>query len=440
MADAAALPALSRGTASAAAEAVRELAVVVPGRVERMVTWYLVLFLVVFPKGGIRVAGVPLTWGYLGLFPLFLSFVALILMRRRMRVLRTRLMVLGAMVPFQLVSWYGLMAYGFSDAGFAVAFVTVVFFLPVCMVLALGIHLDRIDLEHLFRLLRGGILAVAVYGIFLFVYKIVTGEFVEIPFLTINGADAGTLGLRHNDRGGIFKLTSTYNNGNLYGVAMLVLLPLYLWLERRPVRRWVVQLSVFLSLSRTVWVGLLIQVVLDRLFVRRPSMRTLLMLAVSLGVVALGVMVALQVLLGRDLAFLFDRTLNGRDHQWQTLEATTFFPSSQFFTIYEITYLSILTTFGVAGLVTFVAGMAAPLVLYVLGAVPHRETAYKRALAASLFTYLVVSVLDGGMLNIPILAFYWFVVSLLLSDNPSFASAGERLWAGRRRRAAEVPA
>ena len=53
------------------------------------------------------------------------------------------------------------------------------------------------------------------------------GKFIEIPFLTVNAGDYGTLeSTKHINRGGYLKLISTYNNGNVYGVATLILLPL----------------------------------------------------------------------------------------------------------------------------------------------------------------------------------------------------------------------
>jgi hypothetical protein len=394
-------------------------AVSAPNTLQKATIGLLVLFLVVFPKGGIKVGGVPLTWGYLALAPLFLTFPLALWARRDWKVARKRLLVLAALLPFQLVSWLSLVTNGVGDVGFGISFVVTFFFIPLMFVLVLGVHLDRIELGFLFRLLRVALPLVAAYGIFLFVYKIATGNFVEIPYLTVNASDVGNLESKHIDRGGIFKLISTYNNGNLYGVSLLLLLPLYTWIDRSAVRVAIVKTSLLLSLSRTVWIGLVLYEVLHRLYVKRPSLRRLAVLAVSLAVVLGGVLFALD-LLGRDVSFLWDRRLGGRQENWRYLDETSILPSVRFDTILEMIYFSILHNFGVVGLVAFVLGMFFPVALHLLRCVPFHATEYKRSVAAGLMIYLVVAMSDGGLLYIPVMAFYWFLVSLLVSDNPSF--------------------
>lgn len=389
--------------------------------VQKVVAAFLVLFLLVFPKGGFKVAGVPITWGYLalGVLALWLPFA---LARGRMEsVAGVRLLILALLVPFQVVSWLALLANGTSGIGFAISFVVTFFFLPLVLVLVLGVHLDRIHLPFLFRMIRLAVLAVAVYGIFLFIYKLTTGSFIEIPYLTVNSGDLGTLEDKYIDRGGVFKLISTYNNGNIYGVSILMLLPLYTWLERNVLRTTIVKLSLVLTLSRTVWVGLIAYELLQRLYVRRASFRTVFLLFSSLVLVGVGVWYSLD-LIGVDVSFLFDRRLGGRIGQWRELDQTTLLPQVRFVSILEIVYLSVLHNFGVLGLAFFLLGMTAPLVLHLLGCTPMGRTEYKRSLAAGIAVYLFVAMSDGAILYIPVMAIYWFLVSLLLSDNGSFVT------------------
>jgi hypothetical protein len=393
------------------------------GRLGRGVVIGLVLFLLVFPKGGVKLGGVPLTWGY-GLLALStIPFVAQLAFGARLRLASSRLLVVGALVPFQLVVWATLLARGTTGIGFAVSLVVSFFFIPLAFLVALGVYLDRIDLGLLFRLLRMSILLVAAYGIFLFVYKLKTGHFIEIPYLTVNAGDAGGLEDKYIDRGGIFKLISTYNNGNIYGVSMLLLLPLYGWLERSRVRQGIVKASLLLTLSRTVWVGLVVYEVLQRVYVKRVSAKRVALLGVVLLALGAGVAYAMT-LMGRDLSFLFDRTLGGRLGQLGALETARVLADAPFEAISEIVYLSMMQSFGLLGLATFLIAMATPIALHLLRAIPYAATTYKRNLAAGLMTYLVVAMSDGALLFIPVMVFYWFVVSLLVSDNPSFAEQG----------------
>ena len=95
-----------------------------------------------------------------------------------------------------------------------------------------------LDGERLAHWFRTCVFLAAAWGIFLFFFRPLTGHFIEIPYITVNASDYGELENTKNiARGTLFKLISTYNNGNLYGVATLLLLPLYLQLEPRRFRR-----------------------------------------------------------------------------------------------------------------------------------------------------------------------------------------------------------
>ena len=382
----------------------------------------LVLFLLVFPKGGIKVGGVPMTWGYAALAAASLVPLLALLGGRSQALARVRLVVLAGLVPFQLIGWGAFLAHGTESIGFAASFFVAFFFLPVVFLLLLGSFIDRIDPAFLLRWLRRGVLAVAVYGIFLFAYKIATGSFVEVPYLTVNAGDVGTLEDKYIDRGGVFKLISTYNNGNLYGISILMLLPLYAALEPSFLRNGVVKASLVLTLSRTVWAGLIFYELVSRVYVRRISLRNLAVLLLSLLLVAVGVWYALD-LLGVGTAFLLDRTLGGRHGQWRELEGMTLLPAVRFESILEIVYLSILQNFGVVGLASFLCAMSLPLLLYASRALPLPHTLRMRSIACGLVIYLFVSLSDGAILYIPVMAFYWFLVSLLISCNPLLADA-----------------
>ncbi len=388
-------------------------------RLHNAVLFFLATFLLIFPKGGIKLAGIPVTWGYVGLGLFFAGALPFALLSGRLwRVRRARLLTLAALLPFQGVSLIAFAVNGVSGPGFTISFLVTFFFLPVVFVLLMGPYLDRIDAGLLFRFLRFGVLAVACYGIFLFVFRLSTGTFLEIPFLTMNIGDLGTLDEKYIDRGGIFKLISTYNNGNIYGISILMLLPLYGWLERSRLRSGIVKLSLVLTLSRTVWIGLVLYELLARLFIKRVSVREMLSLVGILGAVAIGIVMILEWL-GVGVSFLLDRNLGGRSGQLQFLRDTMFFSTARFTEIFEIVYVSILHNFGILGLVCFLLGMTMPLFLFLTGHLPFARTEFKRSVAVGLAIYLVLAASDGAILYIPVMAFYWFLVSLLLSHNPT---------------------
>jgi hypothetical protein len=168
-----------------------------------------------------------------------------------------------------------------------------------------------------------------------------------------------------------------------------------------------------------VWVGLVIFEIAQRVYVRRVSARTVALLVLMLALLGGGIAYAMT-LIGRDVTFLLDANLGGRINQLSALNSARVLPEAPFEAIYEIVYLSVMQSFGIIGLSAFLVAMIAPVALHFVGALPFSASGYKRNLAAGLMTYLVVAMSDGAMLFIPVMAFYWFVVSLLLSDNASF--------------------
>ena len=185
------------------------------------------VFLVLFPKGGIKIGILPITWGYVffGVTTPFLAIVRLVSFP-----LRLPLRVFGALaflIPFQLLVIYTTALYGYLNPPFAISTLTNLFPLPFIFLLLYPPFYPFIDGAKFARLLRICIFVAAVWGIFLFIWHPLTGHYVEIPYLTVNKADLGMLeDSKSINRGFFFKNISTYNNGNLYGLCMLMLAPL----------------------------------------------------------------------------------------------------------------------------------------------------------------------------------------------------------------------
>ena len=224
----------------------------------RLDVFLLTIFLLYFPKGGVKIGVIPLTWGYLLLFVFSLLALPNFLSETLIRPLsKCRWLVVLMLVPFQTLVIVDFGLVGVENLGFSLSMIVAFLVLPCIFILLFTCYFNYADLSYLLILIRRGVLFVSLYGIFLFFFKLFTGSFLEIPFLTVNFDDLGGLEDKNIDRGGVYKLISTYNNGNIYGVCILMLLPLYEFMEKKIVRRFIVKTSLFLSLSRTVWLGLI---------------------------------------------------------------------------------------------------------------------------------------------------------------------------------------
>lgn len=366
------------------------------------------LFLLIFPKGGFKLSGIPITWGYL-----FLGVTSLCIhfSRENYTLHSSRCLSFLLLIPFQIVSAAHLVINGFcpESKGMVISFLVSFFFLPYVFFLLLSQNIETLDLDRFFRLFKKGILFISIYGIFLFIFRHTTGKLIEIPLLTTNLSDFGDLETRKcNNRGFVFKLISTYNNGNLYGICLLIFLPLYCYLEKFRWKKMIVKTSLFLTFSRTIWFGLLFHEFCFNCFIEKGRKRAINILIVSSFVI---VAITFFVFYYASLFdFIFDADLGGRKRQLNILQSLTLFSTQSFIELPEIIYAGILHSFGMIGLFTFLVGMTGSLIIQFLkGSLSKLQI----SMCLGMMNYLFISGADGGILYIPVMAFYWFLCSLL---------------------------
>jgi hypothetical protein len=371
---------------------------------------FVLLFLVAFPKAGFKVSGIPITFGYILIGVVAGGAWLMNLGGQRYHHLpRNSVLTYLATVPFQVVMLTEMLMLPSTIIGNSISFVVSFVFLSAAFLLVMTPQIKQMDGDAFLRYLRRCINFVAIYGIFLFFYLLATGKFVEIPYLTVNVDDLGTLGEKHIDRGGgIFKLISTYNNGNIYGVCLLMLLPLYDVAQKSLFWRVVVRVSLILTLSRTVWLGLIVYELIAVFYLRALTRSFLLYLAAAGALVAFALL-SIVSWMRLDVGFLFDSSLGGRVDILRSTRLelvpgdVVHFPS-------EIVYLNVASALGLAGLGYFLIAVLTPIFLAVTGR--NRANRHLRACATGMMMLLICGFSDGPVLLIPTMAFYWGLASL----------------------------
>lgn len=369
----------------------------------------LILFLLVFPKGGFKIGELPITWGYL-----LLGATSLTSFLKPLRISTLRLESILLTIPFQVVIALTLFLNGTTSIAYAIALLITFFFLPFAFYISLSDHIDTMNLDKFLLYLKRGILFLACYGIALFVYRIATGEFFEIPFLTSNFNDLGLLDTKCNLRNDtVSKLISTYNNGNIYGLCLLMLLPLYSRAEKSGWKVTLVKLSILLTLSRTMWIGLILNELFVGLFLSKNGLKNILAL-----IAIIASLLFLLHLFGYGWDFIWDESLGGRLDQFNVLSNLHFFSPHPFEGITEIVYLGVLHSFGVIGLLTYLLAVCGPLLLSFT-----RKNGLATCIRCGLGNYLILSCSDGAVLLIPVMAFFWFLSSLSTRTEPILIGA-----------------
>ncbi len=360
----------------------------------------------IFPKAGIKINDLPITFGYALVLVLSLFYIPHRIDNFNPYGFKAYL----AWVPFQILSLVQFSLNPPLDLGYFISFLIHFFIFPFIFFIILINQNFDLDLYKFKKTIKNSIFFLCVYGIIFWIYKFLSGEFFEIPGLTINFSDSGTLEeSKFIDRGGIFKLISTYGNGNLFGICLLFFYPLYLEIETNFFKNWVTRIALILTLSRTIWIGLLIAELfyLIKKFHMKKGLNFLSI--VSSIYFTEKLLLSFQI----STAFLYDSNLGGRANQLDAFNRTTFLGNGKFEGIYEIVYLGILDNFGILGCITFLFGAIYPIFLYFQIA---EKTPIKTHLTYGLILYGIISISDGALLLIPVMYLYYFISLIVLSS------------------------
>lgn len=365
---------------------------------------FLFFYMIAFPKGGVRVGSIPVTFGYLLSVPLLLATML------RARSLALPLDRLLAFLPCLLLGMWSVLVVrinGTDSVGFTFAYLLSVFYLPifgmtVFSALILDGHHGRME-----RALLWAVRFIVIYGIILFLFKQATGQWIEIPYLTVNAGDVGELDDKFINRGGIFKLISTYNNGNIFGICAIIMGPLYLHLENRKLCRLLFYVALFLTLSRTAWIGAILILGLRSL---SRGVRPLAILYLAAGLVVVGSAIFFLLgFLGRDMSFIFDSNLGGRAEQLTVLDRVQVVPDVTVSALPEIVYLGVLKYFGIPGLILFILHLLVPPLLLWLEGTRLLSMSPASACFHGLLIYSVIAGADAAYSLIPVMMIFWMV-------------------------------
>ena len=363
----------------------------------------LVIFNLALPKGGIRVQDFPLTWGY-ALLAAVTPFAAANLLRRRNLSLQPVLQT-ALFAPIAVSVYIKAQAYNLPSNGW-VQYLVLFGIFPVIILGTLAHYLEDIEAKKLALMVRLSLRFAVAWGLANFVLYLSLKIFVEIPYVTVNGAEFGETLSKNNMRGAIMKLVSTYNNGNIFGICMVMLSPLYFAVEKR--RKWLAAfvLAILFSLSRTAWFGLTIAFILMVLGGQIKVTRLYVWVGLASAIASL---LLILPLLGWSGNNLIDSNLGGRMEYFDQLQITLF--GSRDIHIPELVYIGILQSFGVVGFVIALLALAAGPLYGILNW--GRLSALRRAATLGCLAYLAESMIDGAFVFPPTFVLFLFVTSLI---------------------------
>ena len=370
--------------------------------------------LLAFPKAGIYVSGTPLTLGYFLLAGAGL-FQAINLANNRQQRMPANYFLLGTM--FLLLGVVELAAfsyYGVVSVGQGVSIVASTIIVPVLSMLSVHWMIGVLGWERFMKTLRICLVIVFLFGVASFFAYNLGGKLIGIPFVTTTGGDLSLIAERHNLRGSIIKMFSTYNNGNILGINLLLWGALVALTSKWSLFQ--VRSICILTLSRSAWLGLAMLEIFNS--IARRSVRK--MFYATFSVLALFlIVIAASTYIGRDpTSFILDRDLGGRVTTFQR-ELHSFSNASVGWSnesLYAAAYLAL--------------GPFGTLLISAIWAVPVlRGGSSKLQIECRiiLLVYLIVAAAEAAFNLVPTQACYWMVAGIAMGAGSDEANEEFRM-------------
>ncbi|KAA1258798.1 hypothetical protein LF1_13210 [Rubripirellula obstinata] len=361
-----------------------------------------VLVLFGFPKAGIYLGNIPLTFSYV-LVGIAAVFELVCLTRHPSRKLHTRYAWLGVLIGLlALLEIASFRIYGMRSVGAAVSVLVSTIAMPILAILMTHWVLRILGIEGLLRFLKWAMVPVFAFGFVSFLVYNATGTVLGIPFITTTGSDITTVATRHNLRGPVIKMFSTYNNGNILGINLLMWGPLVAIGSFRGSMAY--RSLCVATLSRSVWAGLVLLELIKAMSER--SYRRVFQAACGM-VFLLAVVIVASYVIGRDpQSFLLDKDLGGRVTNLQNdLEVIS---SVRIGWDSESVPAAAWLAFGPAGVVLMA-------IVWLFPVLTGGNTKVQITARISMLVYLIVAVVEGAFILVPTQAIYWFIASLAMA-------------------------
>jgi len=380
---------------------------------------------IAIPKGGIAVGSVPVTFGYmafLAMAPLGLLFV---LNHGRASEVASANFLLGY-VPFGALALLKLAYVGTSFALLLYATLLVVF--PVIMLLIYAPVLEALSEKQIRLPIVWSVRFIVIWGLLNFIVFALTRDLIEIPYVTVNPLDLDGIYQKNNRRGILMKLVGTYNNGNLFGVCVVMLFPIYVYFEKSRAFIVACALALVLTLSRTVWFGMAAMVAFMTMLRLIRAGRPGVWLA---GVVVALIGIAMTPLMGWTPDRVIDTDMGGRMLYWDELELSMFGGSDV--KIREVLYASLLQSFGLFGTMLALIALGFPLIYGI--ARLDQLTPLRRSALVGVAAYFFMAFSDAAFIYPPTMLIFLFVVAMLYRRGPENSKQAPVQEADRERQA-----
>ena len=221
-------------------------------------TLLLIFLNIWFPKAGFKISGIPITISNLVFFFVFILWV-ITKLKNKTKISKKITIAISLSIIYFFAKYFLI----FYRSNSLVEYVT--YIIPLIIYpLSFFIIFDQIDtkekINDVTKIIYYGFIMICIYSLIQFLFGI---EKTAIPGLTVNLTDYNTMGstwFMQKSNGTDMansKIVSTYQNGNLLGINLLLLYPMIYMLLKKDNKNKQLIIS-FLTLSRTCWLGIVL--------------------------------------------------------------------------------------------------------------------------------------------------------------------------------------
>lgn len=239
-----------------------------------------------FPKAGIKIGGIPFTLGNVVFAITFILWVG-----QKIKKGKISKIPLAGMIFIGIFYFFLKYLYLFLIKNIALNSI-IGYIIPLCIYpLIFLVTYDLIDnkakLDKILKVIIWGFFFLCIYAILQYIFKI---ETVAIPGLTVNLTDYqefGPLWYMTKANGtdiNSAKIVGTYQNGNLFGISLLLIYPIVFYFYRytNQIKKQIISLvlfilTVFLTLSRSCWLGIILFIFLGVLMDKDKTKKSILL-------------------------------------------------------------------------------------------------------------------------------------------------------------------
>ena len=388
---------------------------------------YLV-FNILFPKAGIKINDIPITIGNI-IFILMVIVSFPIFIKRNYRIETNGIFLILSIFywAFRLI-----LIHGNTNNGMLVSYIACLCGYPLIYFVFQVFVDSKIKLQYALKIISIFTIIIMIYTVFQYVFGIAN---TAIPGLTVNYSDYAEhpqnwWTYKHNSYSESTKIVSTFQNGNLFGVNLLLLFPIaYYNLNSNYIKYFILFLFLFnclLSGSRTIYITIIVFCLLKLFHIKKESKfkaESILLFLLGIFIVAIALVTISEILIAR-LSTIFDlefiSSASGRIPKilqyLQWIDSKGGLISVIFGGLgynysggaYEVTLFCVFVIGGIIGVIFTIL----PIIPIYMNIITNKNDNFIKGIYCSITLYFIASIAEGGYWLTPTALNFWMVLAI----------------------------